>query len=112
NVMGAVADAEYSFTTNVGGTFNVLRAAASADVRRVVFASSREVYGEPETLPVSESAPYKPKNAYGASKASGEAFCSGWAATAGFEVQILRLANVYGPRDSERVIPTWIQCAL
>ncbi len=52
NVMGAVYDADYAFGSNVTGTFNVLRAAASARVKRVVFTSSREVYGDPRRLPV------------------------------------------------------------
>src|SRR5213593_2560590 len=54
NVMGAVTDPRYSFETNVAGTFNVLDAAYRAGVRRVVFASSREAYGEAQALPVSE----------------------------------------------------------
>jgi UDP-glucose 4-epimerase len=52
SVMGAVEDMDYSFSTNVLGTFNVLRAASRAGVGRLVFASSREVYGEPIDLPV------------------------------------------------------------
>src|SRR5450432_2837142 len=75
NVMGAVQDPDYSVTTNVLGTFNVLRAAAEARVRRVVFTSSREVYGEPRTLPAREDQPMLAKNPYGASKVAGEAYC-------------------------------------
>src|SRR5579872_2313073 len=45
NVMGAVADADYSFNTNVVGTYNVLQAATTVGVKRLVFPSSREVYG-------------------------------------------------------------------
>jgi len=40
------ADLDYSFTTNVAGTFEVLAAARECRVRRVLFTSSREVYGE------------------------------------------------------------------
>ncbi|MPZ22509.1 MAG: NAD-dependent epimerase/dehydratase family protein [Dehalococcoidia bacterium] len=108
NVIGAMRDIDYSFTTNVIGTFNVLKAASKCGVRRVVFASSREVYGEPERLPVSENASLRPKNAYGASKAAAEAYCRAWATSSGCECQILRFANVYGPHDRDRVIPTWL----
>src|SRR6516162_465138 len=52
SVLEAVTNAESTFTTNVVGTFNVLRAAKTAGVDRVVFASSRQVYGEPISLPV------------------------------------------------------------
>ena len=111
NVLGAVTDLDYSFQTNVVGTFEVLRAAAQAGARRLVFSSSREVYGDPESLPVPENAPLKPKNAYGASKAAGEMYCRTFR-SAGFEPVILRLANVYGPRDFDRVIPIFVEQAL
>src|SRR2546422_9029789 len=110
NVMGAVYDADYAFSSNVTGTFNVLRAAASAGVKRVVFTSSREVYGDPKRLPVSESSPLRPKNGYGASKAAGEMYCR-TAANDGLETVILWLANVYGPRDRDRVIPLFTRAA-
>src|SRR5437868_997913 len=110
NVMGAVYDADYAFGSNVTGTFNVLRAAHSAGARRVVFTSSREVYGDPKRLPVSEASPLRPKNGYGASKAAGEMYCR-TAANDGLETVILRLANVYGPRDRDRVIPLFTRAA-
>jgi UDP-glucose 4-epimerase len=110
NVMGAVLDPNYSITTNVIGTFNVLRAAAEGDVPRVVFTSSREVYGDPEALPVAEDAPLLAKNAYGASKAAGEAYCRTFASKT-LAVEIVRLANVYGAGDSGRVIPLWLGAA-
>ncbi|HVP05101.1 MAG TPA: SDR family NAD(P)-dependent oxidoreductase [Dehalococcoidia bacterium] len=112
NVMGAVEDREYSFTSNVVGTFNVLQAAAERGVRRIVFSSSREVYGEPDTLPVSEEAPLRAKNPYGASKVAGEVYCRTWQRSTGVECQVLRFANLYGPRDRDRVIPMWLQRAL
>jgi UDP-glucose 4-epimerase len=108
NVMGATDDPDYSVTTNVNGTCNVLRAAAMAKVARLVFTSSREVYGDPEKLPVEEADPIRPKNAYGASKVAGEAYCRAFVASHGLAVEILRLANVYGPGDSGRVIPLWL----
>ena len=111
SVMGAIQDAEYSCSTNVLGTFHVLQAARQAGVRRLVFTSSREVYGEPEAVPVPETARLQPKNPYGASKAAGEMYCRVLAQD-GFEVVVLRLANVYGPRDADRVIPLFVDRAL
>jgi len=110
NVMDAVHDIEYSFGTNVLGTLHVLQAARRAGVRRLVFASSREVYGDAEDCPVSETAPLRPKNAYGASKVAGEAYCSAFQGQ--LETVILRLANVYGSRDRQRVIPLFAENAL
>ncbi len=110
NVMGAVADADYSFGTNVVGTYHVLQAAAAAGVKRVVFPSSREVYGDPRDIPVPESAPLRAKNAYGASKIAGEVYCR-LAAQQGLETVVLRLANVYGVGDRDRVIPLFAASA-
>lgn len=111
NVMGSEADPDYAFTTNVVGTYNVVQAALAAGARRLVFTSSREVYGQPVSLPVAESAPLAPKNAYGASKVAGEMTCRVAAARGGLEVATLRLVNVYGPGDSGRVIPLWLEAA-
>jgi UDP-glucose 4-epimerase len=108
SVMGAAEDLEYSFTTNVNGTFNVLRAAARESVPRLVFASSREVYGEPIELPVDEGQPLHALDFYGASKVTGESYCSAFRRAYGLNTIILRLANVYGPRDTGHVIPLWI----
>src|SRR5215471_2362503 len=111
-VMGAVDDLDYSFGTNVIGTFNVLKAASRESVQRVVFASSREVYGEPIELPVDEGQPLLAINFYGASKVMGEAYCRAFRRANGLDTVILRLSNAYGPRDYGRVIPLWIEQAL
>jgi len=111
SVMGAVDDADYSFSTNVVGTFNVLRAATKVGAGRVVFTSSREVYGEPIDLPVDEAQPLLAINLYGASKVTGEALCRAFRRANGLHSVILRLANVYGPRDTGRVIPLWLERA-
>jgi len=112
NVMGAVRDSQYAFATNVAGTFNVLQAARQAGVRRVIFASSREVYGEVAAMPVREDRPLAAKNSYGASKVAAEAHCRAFATPFGLETAVLRFANVYGPRDIDRVIPIWTRQAL
>jgi UDP-glucose 4-epimerase len=111
SVMGAVEDSDYSFSTNIVGTYNVLRAATQVGVGRVIFTSSREVYGEPIDLPVDEAQPLMAINLYGASKVTGEALCRAFRRSAGLHSVILRLANVYGPRDTGRVIPLWLDRA-
>lgn len=111
NVLGAESDPDYAFTTNVVGTYAVLQAAIAASARRLVFTSSREVYGQPAELPAAEHDPLTPKNAYGASKAAGEMACRAAAARGGLEITVLRLANVYGSGDTGRVIPLWLERA-
>jgi nucleoside-diphosphate-sugar epimerase len=109
-VIGSESDSQYTFETNITGTWNVVRAAAQAGVAHLVFASSREVYGEPNVLPVSEQAPIQPRNIYGASKAAGELVLLN-SPLRPPAVSILRLANVIGPGDSGRVIPIWLAAA-
>lgn len=111
NVMGACTNLGYSASTNIAGTLGILEAGRQNGVRRVVFTSSREVYGDPSSLPVAEAAPLAPKNAYGTSKVAGE-MCCAMLAGSGLETVVLRLANVYGPRDHDRVIPCFLENAL
>jgi UDP-glucose 4-epimerase len=111
NVLGAVTDIAYSFTTNTVGTYNVLVAARETGVERVVFSSSREVYGEVDRVPVAEDRLLNPKNAYGASKVAGEVYCRAFQNTYSLDVSVVRLANVYGPGDRDRVIPIWLDRA-
>jgi len=111
SVMNSAADPERTFTSNVTGTWNVLRLARECGVRRVIFTSSREVYGDPRSIPVPESAPVEPKNAYGRSKAAAEECCREFA-SGELQTIVLRLANVYGPGDRGRVIPIFVENAL
>jgi UDP-glucose 4-epimerase len=107
----AVEDVDCTFTTNVVGTFNLLRAATRYGVGRVIFASSHEAYGEPIALPVEEDHPLLAIDCYGASKAAAEAYCRAFRRAFGLQTIILRLAKVYGPRDFGRVIPAWLERA-
>lgn len=75
NVIGAVAEASYSFHTNVLGTYNVLQSAARAGVKRPEFRPSSEGYWDALGIPVPETAPWRAKNAYGASKIAWKACC-------------------------------------
>jgi len=110
-VMNAVRDPERTFAVNTMGTVQVASAAQRARVRRFVFTSSREVYGDPLQLPVAETAALNPKNIYGASKVAAELFLQ-TIDPVSLEVVVLRLANVYGPGDSERVVPIFLHNAL
>jgi nucleoside-diphosphate-sugar epimerase len=108
-VMGCEQHPDRAQEVNAAGTYNVLRLSADAGVQRVVFASSREVYGQATSLPVRESAQLNPKNVYGATKAAAEMYCN-WARSF-MEVVVLRLANVVGAGDAGRVIPRFIDAA-
>jgi len=57
------------YDNNVGGTLALLRAMQGAGVHRLVFSSSATVYGAPDELPITEGAPIRTSNPYGATKA-------------------------------------------
>jgi nucleoside-diphosphate-sugar epimerase len=116
-VARSVDDPREVTDVNVGGTLNVLLASRDARVRRVVFASSSSVYGDVPELPKTETMPLSPRSPYAASKAAGEAYVSGFAASYGLEGVSLRYFNVYGPRQDPRsryaaVVPRFVEAAL
>jgi len=86
----------------VEGTFNVLEAAAEANVRRVVMASSAVVYGEPVHLPLDEDHPLSGTTVYGAAKVANEQMGRAIAKLRDLPVVSLRYFNVYGPRMDVR----------
>ncbi|KAA3617165.1 MAG: NAD-dependent epimerase/dehydratase family protein [Calditrichaeota bacterium] len=112
NVMGSITDIDYSFQTNVVGTYNVLQAAHKNGIKRFIFSSSRESYGEAKSVPVKEDHVLDSKNSYGASKVAGEKYCQVFQNMYNMEIVILRFANVYGTRDFARVIPIFIDNVL
>jgi UDP-glucose 4-epimerase len=111
SVLSGEQDPDGAIQTNVLGTYEVLKAAALSGVKRVIFTSSREVYGDATSIPVPETAVLRPKNAYGVSKAAAESYCKLFSGNP-MSVIIFRLSNVYGPRDSGRVIPLFVAQAL
>ncbi len=102
-VRASVADPRRDAEINVLGTVNVLTAAAAAGVSRVVLASSGgTVYGEADRLPTPEDEPTRPASPYGAAKLAIEGYGSAFHQSFGVATVSLRLANVYGPRQSPR----------
>src|SRR5688500_2884 len=66
---------------------------------KVVFAGTRQVYGRPSTLPVSESHLVQPTDVNGINKAAGEYYHLVYNNVFGVRACSLRLTNVYGPRQ-------------
>lgn len=104
---------ELCHATNVDGLRNVL-VAAEQSIRKpwLIFASSREVYGQPDALPVVEDDALKPVNVYGRSKAQGE-WLVAEAQARGVRACTIRLSNVYGSTDdhADRVVPAFARAA-
>jgi UDP-glucose 4-epimerase len=89
----------FTYDTNVAGTLNLLILCAEERVGKFVFTSSCAVYGEPECLPVNEKCPTSPISPYAESKLAAERFCLGFHEKRLLRSVVLRLFNVYGPRQ-------------
>jgi nucleoside-diphosphate-sugar epimerase len=99
SVPRSITEPLQSHEVNINGTFNVLRAAKEAGVRRVIYAASSSAYGDTEELPKVETMSPSPKSPYAAQKLLGEHYMSAWASCFGLETVSLRYFNVYGPRQ-------------
>jgi UDP-glucose 4-epimerase len=116
SIRGSFERLREELDTNSLGTLNVLEAASDQGVKKIIFASSMAVYGEPNRLPVEESHPLNPVSPYGFSKAKGELYCKIFNEKHGLESVILRYFNTYGigqtPSPYVGVITTFINQAL
>ncbi|HEY3141232.1 MAG TPA: NAD-dependent epimerase/dehydratase family protein [Acidimicrobiales bacterium] len=88
-------DRELFWSVNATGTANVLLAARDAKVPKVVHTSSSAIFGIPESNPVTEDTPGRPREAYGKAKLEAERLCFD-AADAGLDVSIVRPRTILG----------------
>jgi UDP-glucose 4-epimerase len=93
----SIADPTESLDVNLMGTQNVLDAASRASVRRIVYASSASVYGNPTQLPMREDDKLAPITPYCVAKLAGEQMLDFYARRAKLSWLALRFFNVYGP---------------
>jgi dTDP-glucose 4,6-dehydratase len=101
------------FETNVLGSLNVAASALDADVERVIHASSSEVYGTAQTIPITESHPLEPQSPYAASKLAADKLMESYFHSFELPVTIVRPFNTYGPHQSARaIVPTIITQAI
>ncbi|MEE8347539.1 MAG: UDP-glucose 4-epimerase GalE [Dehalococcoidia bacterium] len=87
------------FANNVGGCIALLNAMVAYGVERFVFSSSAAVYGEPESVPVTEEAPVRPVNPYGESKDTVERMLPWYERQSGIRYISLRYFNAAGATD-------------
>lgn len=115
----SVVKPEKYWDNNVAGTLALLGAMRETGVRTLVFSSTAATYGEPEQVPITESAPTRPTNPYGASKLAVDHMITSEANAHGLAAVSLRYFNVagaygaYGERhDPEsHLIPLVLQVA-
>jgi len=100
NVRASMEDPWVYADVNVRGGINLLEAARRHGVRKIVYSSTGGcVYGELQYWPADERHPIRPRDPYGASKASFELYLPVYEMNYGLTYTILRYPNVYGPRQ-------------
>jgi UDP-glucose 4-epimerase len=117
SVARSVRDPVATNDVNVTGTIRVMRAAARAGVRRVVFAGSSSVYGSSPVMPRREDQPPAPVSPYAVSKLAAEQYVHTLGTLDGVETVVLRYFNIYGPSQDpfseySAVVPRFVTAAL
>ena len=98
------------FDINLMGCLNALEAARKSHVKRVVYVSSTEVYGDAGAQPLSETCALLPVNTYAVSKLAADRLCYTYSIEHGLSVVIARIFNCYGPRATHAyIIPELIR---
>lgn len=90
-----------TYDVNVIGTQNVLEVARIHDAKKVIQASTSEVYGSAQYSPINEHHPLNAPHPYGASKIAADRMCYAYIQTYGIDVSILRFFNIFGPRQRD-----------
>jgi len=90
-----------TYEINVMGTQNVLEVARIYDVKKVIYASTSEVYGSAQYVPIDEKHPLDAPHPYGASKTAADRMCHAYVITYGMDVSIPRFFNIFGPRQRD-----------
>lgn len=90
-----------TYDINVIGTQNILEVAKMHDVKRVIHASTSEVYGSALQVPINENHPLNAPHPYGASKIAADRMCYAYTQTYGMDISILRFFNIFGPRQRD-----------
>jgi UDP-glucose 4-epimerase len=113
SVLQSVNDPLRSNEVNITGTLKVLEAAKNCDVKKLILSSSSAVYGETETVPISEKYPMNPLSPYAVTKATGELYCRVYSEIYNLSTIALRYFNVFGPKQDPKsqyaaVIPIFI----
>jgi UDP-glucose 4-epimerase len=90
-----------TYEINVMGTQNILEVARMYDTKRVIYASTSEVYGSAQYAPIDENHPLNAPHPYGASKIAADRMCYSYVQTYGMDIAILRLFNIFGSRQRD-----------
>lgn len=101
---------------DIDGIKNIAELSKQYKIKKILFTSSSEVYGEPVKLPIAEDDTFNSKWPYGLVKILGEQYLLAYYEKHGIPVTILRYFNAYGPRqdfgDSGFVVSVFLKRAL
>jgi len=100
SVTASVSDPGRDCIVNVLGTLNVVEAARQHGAPLVFTSTGGAIYGEDVPLPTAEDQVALPLSPYGASKLAAESYVRSWSAAHGIPNAVMRLANIYGPRQT------------
>jgi UDP-glucose 4-epimerase len=102
DIQKSIKNPVFDTKVNILGTVNLLECCRKSGVKKIVYASSAAVYGDPEYLPVDEKHKVAPISYYGISKHTPEHYFEVYCKLYGLEYTILRYANVYGIRQDPK----------
>lgn len=97
----SVVEPKLTYDINMQGTQNILEAARMYDVKKVVYASTSEVYGSSMYSPMDENHPLNAPHPYGASKIAADRMCNAYIQTYGMDIAVMRLFNIFGERQKD-----------
>jgi UDP-glucose 4-epimerase len=100
SVARSVANPSLDAQINVLGSINLFEGCRRAGARRIVYVSTGGAgYGDTDVIPTPEDHPSRPVSPYGTSKVAAELYLACWEALHEVRGVVLRLANIYGPRQ-------------
>ena len=113
--LDSMTDPQTDLDINASAQLAILEACRKANPRvRLVFASTRQLYGRPDYLPVDEKHPIRPVDVNGINKLAGEGYHLLYSSVYGIRASVLRLTNTYGPgmrvRDARQTfLGIWVR---
>lgn len=116
--LDSMTDPHTDLEINAAAQLSILQACREHNTRvKIVFASTRQLYGKPDYLPVDEDHPIRPVDVNGINKLAGEGYHLLYNNVYGIRACALRLTNTYGPgmrvKDARQTfLGIWIRCAI
>src|SRR3989338_2817481 len=109
DIRKGLEDTKRDLMHNTFGTYNVIEAMRLNGIKKIAFASSSAVYGEPDKHPTPEDCPLISTSFYGASKSAGENLIESFCDAFGFQTWIYRFVSVVGERYTHGCVYDFIK---